>query len=227
MRLAALMSGGKDSLYAAYLAQKDGNEIVCAIVMVPKSDESYMFHFPNARLVRKQAAQMNIPLIEKQTEGIKERELDDLQDAIESVRGDIDGVVAGALASSYQKLRIDSICKRLGLLSIAPLWQCDPVKYLKKAISEFEIIITAVAAPPLDEKWLGRRLDGKCVDELAALHKRFGIHPGGEGGEFESFVLDCPMFAKRIKIADAEKHWDAKSRSGYYEIKKIELEDKI
>jgi diphthine-ammonia ligase len=226
MKLAAMISGGKDSIYAAWLASQD-HELAYAISMVPKSHESYMFHFPNIHFVRDQARLMGVELLQRETEGEKELELDDLESAIVSIKNEVDGIVTGALASSYQKMRIDSICKRHGLLSIAPLWQIDPATYLRKAIDEgFEIIIAGVAAPPLDEKWLGRRIDEKCIQDLEFMNKRHGIHIGGEGGEFESFVLDCPLFAKRIRVLQAERVWDAKSRSGYYDIKNIDFEDK-
>ena len=226
MRLAALVSGGKDSLYAAYLASKE-HEIAYVISMVSENPASYMFHFPNIHLVKTQASLMGIPLIEKKTKGEKELELDDLEDAIASIKGDIDGVVTGALASSYQKVRIDSICKRHDLLSIAPLWHRNPEEYLHAALADgFEIIYVAVAAPPLDEKWLGRKLDEQAIEELVQLNLRHGIHIGGEGGELDSLVLDCPMFMKKIKVVHAEKHWNEKERNGTYDIKEIDLVDK-
>lgn len=226
MKLAALVSGGKDSLYAAYLASKD-HEIAYVISMISENPASYMFHFPNIHLVKTQASLMGIPLIEKKTKGEKELELDDLEDAIASLKGEIDGVVTGALASSYQKARIDSICKRHDLLSIAPLWHRDPAEYLRAALRDgFEIIYVGVAAPPLDERWLGRKLDEKVIEELIELNRKHGISIVGEGGELDSIVLDCPMFMKKIEIISAEKNWDEKFRSGTYDIKEIRIVDK-
>ena len=226
MRLAALISGGKDSIYATYLASKE-HEIAHAISMVSENPASYMFHYPNIHLVKQQAALMGLPLVAKKTKGQKEKELDDLEDAIASLKGEIDGVVTGALASSYQKMRIDSICKRHGLLSIAPLWHRDPVEYLHAALHDnFEIIIVGVAAPPLDAKWLGRKIDHQCIDDLIALNKKHGISTVGEGGEFESLVLDCPLFLKKIEVVKAETNWNEKERSGTFDIKEIKLVDK-
>ena len=226
MRLAALISGGRDSIYSAYLASKE-HEIAYAISMVSENPESYMFHFPNIHLVKEQARLMGISLIEKKTKGIKEEELDDIYDVLASIKGEVDGLVTGALASTYQKMRIDGICKRLDMLSIAPLWHHDPADYLRKALQDgFEIIFVGVAAPPLDRKWLGRKLDEKAIDELVMLNLKHGIHIGGEGGEFESIVLDCPMFSKKIHIVHAETNWDEKSRSGTFDIKEIRLVDK-
>lgn len=226
MRLAALISGGKDSIYATYLASKE-HDIAYAISMVSENPESYMFHFPNVHLVKTQASLMGIPLVEKETKGEKEKELDDLEDVIASLKGKIDCLVTGALASTYQKMRIDSICKRLDLLSIAPLWHRDPPEYLRAALRDgFEIIFVGVAAPPLDASWLGRRLDEKAIEELVILNKKHGIHVGGEGGETESLVLDCPMFLKKIEVVRAETNWNEKERSGTYDIKEIKLIDK-
>ncbi|MFA4819764.1 MAG: diphthine--ammonia ligase [Candidatus Aenigmatarchaeota archaeon] len=226
MRLAALISGGKDSIYATYLASKE-HEITYAISMVSENPASYMFHFPNIHLVKQQAALMGIPLLQKQTKGEKEKELDDLEEAITSLKDEIDGVVTGALASSYQKMRIDSICKRHDLLSIAPLWHRDPVEYLHAALHDnFEIIIVGVAAPPLDAKWLGRKIDHECIDDLVTLNKKHGISTVGEGGEFESLVLDCPLFLKKIHILRAETNWNEKERSGTFDIKEIKLVEK-
>ena len=226
MKLAALISGGKDSLYAAYLASKE-HDIVYFISMVSENPASYMFHFPNLHLVRTQASLVGVPLLEKKTKGEKELELDDLEEAIASLKGEIDGVVTGALASSYQKTRIDSICKRHDLLSIAPLWHRDPAEYLHSALRDnFEIIYVGVAAPPLDEKWLGRKLDEQVIEELITLNKKHGIHIGGEGGETDTFVLDCPMFLKKIQVVHAQKNWSAKERSGTFDISEIRLIDK-
>jgi uncharacterized protein (TIGR00290 family) len=90
----------------------------------------------------------------------------------------------------------------------------------------FRIMIVGVAAPPLDDKWLGRIIDEQCIKELEVLQKNHGIHVLFEGGEAESLVLDCPMFSKRMEIAESEKIWDEKSRSGWLEIKKIKFVDK-
>jgi ABC transporter with metal-binding/Fe-S-binding domain ATP-binding protein len=223
MNLAALVSGGKDSVFALNLAKKAGHNIKAIIVMEPENPESYMFHYPNACLVEKQASLMDIPLVRKKTKGIKEKELDDLKKAIKKIKN-IDGVVTGAVASNYQKTRIDNICKELSLESLAPLWNKDPENTIRDMLAnDFEIIITAVGAPPLDETWLGRHLDKKCLDELIELNGKHGIHINGEGGEYETFVTDCPMFSKRIEIIESEKIWDEKTKSGILNIKKIKL----
>ena len=37
---------------------------------------------------------------------------------------------------------------------------------------------------------------------MRILYNRYKINPAGEGGEIETFVLNCPLFKKELKIAD-------------------------
>ncbi len=229
MKLAALVSGGKDSLYSAYLARKAGHEISHILSFLSENKESYMFHIPNLHMVAEQAKLMSIPITYVKTKGVKEEELEDIKKALIELKNKkgIEGVVTGAVASTYQKSRIDKICDEIGLKSLAPIWGMPLGKSIEDMINAgFEAIIVAVAAPPLDDKWLGRKYDEKCLEELMELNKKYGINPNGEGGETESLVLDCPMFSKKIIIKESEKHYNPKEHSGYLQINKIEFEDK-
>ncbi len=198
MKIAALISGGKDSIYSAYKASKD-NELVCIISFKSKRNDSYMFHIPNIELVKLQAESMNMPLIFAESSGIKEKELKDIKKALQAAikKYKIEGVVSGALASNYQKERIDKICKELKIESIAPLWRIEPKKYLKELIANnFKIIIVGIAADGLKKDFLGHEINGSFIKKIEKLN----IHGGGEGGEYESLVLDCQMFSKKLKI---------------------------
>lgn len=216
MRLASLISGGKDSLYAAWLAKQQGHTIDFLLGMLPATKESYMFHGHNLHVLETIAELTGITLITETTAGVKEEELADLGRLLSRVTGKIDGVTTGAVASNYQKKRIDNLCAELGLQSIAPFWGKDPEQVLRAMLRDgFKIMIVAVAAPPLDAAWLGRIIDEQCVDELVMLNKTHGIHILGEGGEMDTVVLSCPLYrGKRVVVDEAEKHWDDKTRSG-------------
>ena len=69
--------------------------------------------------------------------------------------------------------------------------------------------MTGVAALGLDESWLGRRLDGAMVDDLVELQRKYGMHAALEGGEGETFVLDCPLFerADRDNLIEEALGW--------------------
>src|SRR3989344_2085834 len=203
MRAAVLFSVGKDSTYA-YFKEKNNYEVVCLITLFPKSSDSYMFHFPNIKLVKYQAKELNLPLLAKTTKAEKEKELKDLEiilkEAIKKYK--ISALISGALASEYQKSRIEDLCKRLNIKSVAPLWNINPEDYLKQLIKEkFEVIITGIAADGLNESFLGRKLDNKLIEDF----KKLKIHMGAEGGEYETFVLNCPLFKNKLKIKNQKK----------------------
>ncbi|MBW2977351.1 diphthine--ammonia ligase [Candidatus Woesearchaeota archaeon] len=203
MKLAALISGGKDSWYAAYQAKKLAHEIVCLITLNPEREDSWMFHVPNIEFVPKQAEAADLPLVMLPTSGIKEEELKDLKQAIKLAKDKykIQGVCAGALASQYQKQRVENICTELELKTVAPMWHMDPEQYMRALIlDKFEAIIVGVAAEGLNESFLGRKIDRNLIEDL----KKTNIHIAGEGGEYESFVLDCPLFKKRLEIWDSD-----------------------
>jgi len=226
MRVGVLFSGGKDSTYSAYIAsQKD--TLTCLVTLQPQRDDSYMFHFPNLKWTALQAETMGLPQLTFETEARKEEELEDLRTALRSAKEEyfIEGVYTGALASVYQKTRVERICDELSLKCISPMWGIDPRSYLLSLIrSQFSVMITSIAAMGLDEKWLGRMLDEKMVDELTELHAKYGLNPALEGGEGETFVLDCPLFEKRIEILSSEKHWTGVN--GYLEFLDARLVEK-
>lgn len=205
MKCAVLFSGGKDSAYAGYLAKQQGHELVCLISVISENPDSFMFHTPNIKLVEKQAEVMGLPLITKTTKGIKEDELKDLELAIIEAKEkyNIDAIVTGAMHSDYQASRIQKICDLLGLKCINPLWHKNEFEYLEELIrSNFNVIITAVSAEGFGKSWLGREIDNKFLEDIKVIYEKYKIHPAGEGGEFETFVINCPLFKRELKVVD-------------------------
>lgn len=222
MRVAVLFTGGKDSTYATYKALKGGLEVKYLLTMVSTNPHSWMFHMVNVHHTPYQAESMGIKQLLRYTSGEKEKELEDLRKAIATVKADVDGVVSGAIASTYQKNNIDAICRELGLTHFTPLWGREPLELLRELIAaDFETIITAVAAEGFTEKWLGRKLDEGCIADLVKLHDKYKINISGEGGEYETFVMDAPLFKSKIEVVEAEKTW--RGTSGYYLVKRARL----
>lgn len=214
-------------MYAAYLAGKSEEDEIAAIVAIKSlNPESYMYHVPNIDLVRLQAESMQIPLIFKETIGKKEEELSDLSDALAEAKAEygVEGVVSGAIYSNYQKERVDRICYELGLLSLAPLWKRNPKELWNEMFDAgFEVMIAAVAAYGLTEEWLGRRVDRGVFNELCDLHGTCYVCTGGEGGEFETFVTNCPLFKEGVVVVESRKVWDEPTMSGQLIIEKARL----
>ena len=226
MKAAVLFSGGKDSTMAIYKAIEEGYNVEYLVSMISDNPESYMFHVPNIHITELSSEAMEIPLIKAKTHGVKEKELDDLKAVLKDLKDKgVEAIFAGALASKYQKSRIDQLCIDVGLISKAPLWHVDPREYMEEIINlGFEVIIISVSAEGLDESWLGRRIDSKLLDEIIKLHNKYGMHMAFEGGEAETLVLDCPIFKKHIKILESSNVWDRDN--GYFLISKAELEKK-
>jgi len=166
---------------------------------------------------------VGIRLVKAESPGVKEEEVEDLKRLIG--RLGVEGVVTGAIASTYQKSRVDMVCEQLGLKSIAPLWHRNPLTILKELVElNFNAIITGVYAHGFTEEWLGKRIDARVIGALEELSKRYGVSLVGEGGEYETLVLDGPLFKKRMEIIDAEILW--KHESGCYLVKKAVLKNK-
>jgi len=207
LRLAALISGGKDGMLALHHAVWEGHEVAYLVSMLPGREDSWMFHVPNVHLTPLIAEALGIPLVSRRTSGLKEEELEDLRAVLADL--DIDGVVSGAVRSRYQKERIDRICHQLGLVSYAPLWGRDELSILRELLDEgFEVIFVGVFAEGLDGSWLGRRLDEKALEDLLALREQYGISLVGEGGEYETLVLDAPLYKSRLELVNYEACWD-------------------
>jgi ABC transporter with metal-binding/Fe-S-binding domain ATP-binding protein len=191
--------------------------------MVPQREDSWMFHYPNIHMVDLFAQAVDIPLVKAETSGIKEAELTDLRQVL--ARLDVDAIVTGAIFSQYQKKRVDEICQELGLKHISPLWHEAPLELLKEIVTlKMETIIVGVYAYGFDETWLGRKINEDTIKDLVELNRKFQVSLVGEGGEYETLVLDAPFFKKKIQLIETKKIWEG--QSGYSIVKKAVLVNK-
>ncbi len=223
MKIGVLFSGGKDSCLAMYKA-REYHEIVCLISLISKNPESYMFHVPNIELTRVQAEAIGLPLITTATSGKKEKELRDLKTALRKGmdKFSIEGVVTGAIRSTYQTSRIQRVCCELNLWCFNPLWLKDQIELLNEIVDKgFQTIISGVFAFPLDRSFLGKTITKETVRRLEALSKEYNLNPAGEGGELETTVLDAPFFEKKVEILNYEIQYQ--NNSGTFTIKEDRL----
>jgi ABC transporter with metal-binding/Fe-S-binding domain ATP-binding protein len=222
MDVAALFSGGKDSTYAVYLVQQKGWNVKYLVSMMPEED-SYLFHVPNAHLTRLHSEAMGIPLKQAAVSGEPEEELEVLKGILSEL--DVEGLITGAIASDYQWSRFNRIGEEIGLKVFSPVWRKDQMRVMRDIVQAgFEVMIVGVGAEGLDERWLGRMIDDDCLIELEQLEREKGINPSGEGGEYETIVLDGPNFAKKLQMENSEKEWDGKR--GVLRIGEVTLKEK-
>jgi len=226
LKLAALFSGGKDSTFAVYKAKQEGHDVACLVTIFPLSDESQFLHYPNLTMTRLQAQSMKLPQLSSHTISddtkIELVELEFLLGQAKQVFG-IEGIIHGGILSEFQKNHFESVCNKLNLKIISPLWGMDQKQYMKKLIeSDFKFIITSVSSDGLDDSWLGREITTNDIDALEKLSSKYRFNLSFEGGEAESLVLNCPLFASPLKIIQSNKTWDG--YRGRFEITEAILE---
>src|SRR5438093_5676025 len=172
-----------------------GWDVTQLLSIIPEDRDSMLFHTPNLQLTPLQAEAMRIPLIRETATMGEDGELDALQRIFRRI--DVDGVIVGAIASDYQHARVNRIADEVGLRVFAPLWRRDPrrleYEYLEAGL---DIAFSSVSAEGLDASWLGRRWDDRVIRDLFRLQETRGVHPCGEGGEYETHSLDAPQFTQ-------------------------------
>lgn len=204
-KLGCLFSGGKDSILALHIMHNMNYKISCLITIESKNKDSYMYHTPTINLVDLQSKALEIPLIKIKTVGKKEDELKDLKRALKIAKEkyNINGVITGALYSNYQRDRIERISDELGLKVLSPLWHKKQDEEIKELLNlDIKAIVTKIAAYGLSKVFLGKVIDINLLAKFKNLNKKIGFNIAGEGGEYETFVVDCPLFKKKIEIED-------------------------
>ncbi|XP_059291304.1 diphthine--ammonia ligase isoform X2 [Lycium ferocissimum] len=222
MKVVALVSGGKDSCYAMMKCIQYGHQIVALANLIPADDatdelDSYMYQTVGHQIVIGYAKCMGLPLFRRRIQGSTRHhdlsysmtpgdEVEDMFILLNEVKRQIPSVTAvssGAIASDYQRLRVESICSRLGLVSLAYLWKQDQSFLLQEMITNGIIaILVKVAAIGLNpSKHLGKKIV-ELEPHLHKLKELYGINVCGEGGEYETLTLDCPLFKNARIVLD-------------------------
>jgi len=222
----ALYTGGKDSHYAIIESLKKGVVVNDVLIVSSLRSDSWMFHTVNIKLAKLHSKLMRTNYLSVKVSGIKEVEVRELVKAIkDKVRfSKYDYLISGAVASQYQKARVDALADELGIKHLAPLWGRNQETLLMEEISELDVIITAIQAYGLGQKWLGKLLSKRVVKEFLDLCRKYGISPVGEGGEFETLVLSSPLFkGKGLRIRKAEIRYYPQHFWGIYEVKDVSI----
>jgi ABC transporter with metal-binding/Fe-S-binding domain ATP-binding protein len=202
MAWAALTSGGKDSILACQRAIDSGKEVRYLVTARPKNHDSYMFHSANLDAVPVIARVAGMEYAEIETQGNKEEELRDLEAGLSAL--DIEGVIAGAVASRYQADRVKAITDRLGLQLFIPLWHMDPETLLVEVARRMNAMIVVTAAEGLDAGFLGARFNDDLIRRLKRVALTRRIHLAGEGGEYESLTLNAPFYSRPVTYTTTE-----------------------
>ena len=217
MRIAVLSSGGKDSSAAWWWAMCRGWDIVSIVTVDILDGDSHMFQVPSTQWVEQQAELAHVEWVNVSASGTVEDEINALELALYDL--DIDAIVSGALRSDFQKQRLECMCQRLNIHSFTPLWHQTPIEHLRGMIDAgFEIMLTSVSCEGLNHDWLGHVLTSSSLDDIQSLSVQHRFNVDGEGGEYETFVLGGPIWARSLTV-EGEKYHTA-SR-GVFEIHSV------
>lgn len=184
-----------------YLMEQQGHTVDYLVSIIPSNPDSWLFHTPNLHLLPLQARAMEKSLVSIESDGTEEGDLFALKEILSDL--EVDGVVTGAIASDYQWDRINGVCEDLGIRVFSPLWRKDEVMVLREEINAgIRSIIVSVSAEGLESSYLGKEISNDLANSLLALRNRYGVNVSGEGGEYETFVIDSPLHRASIKLLD-------------------------
>lgn len=222
MKFVALVSGGKDSCYNIMKCLEYNHDLIAIANLMPPISEmeemnSFMYQSAAHNAIPLMAECFGVPLFRQkihrqpliQTLDYRENQNDEVEDLfllLERIlehHPDVRGVSCGAIVSNYQRLRVENICKRLKLTPLTYLWHRDREILLSEIVaSGVHAVLVKVAGAGLDPiKHLGKDLNA-MLPTLRILNKKFGLDYCGEGGEYETLVLDCPIFKKRLVVLE-------------------------
>lgn len=206
-------SGGKDSCLACYKAMGSGYDVKYLLNFISKEYKRCCFHGIEGRLLRLQAHLAGIPLVQKEVSpDMKEYEKEFKQAVSELKAAGIKGMVFGDAYLQEHKSWVERVCKELEIEPLEPLWGISPDEIVGEFISlGFKAIVVSCQAKLFGKEFIGRYVDRDFLTEL----KEKQICPCGENGEFHTFVIDGPIFKKRIEITKSRiilkegfwKHW--------------------
>ena len=220
MLVVGLVSGGKDSCYNMVQCVAAGHSIVALANLRPSGGEleadSQMFQTVGWSNVQLLAEAMDLPLYVEETamearaagreySPVEGDEVEDLYRLLARVQEDTgcEGVSVGAILSDYQRVRVESVCLRLGMTPLAFLWRRQQSALLREMVEhKVEAVLVKVACLGLDSSHLGLTL-AQAEPGLTRLAGLYGVNVCGEGGEFETFTLDCPLFRRRLVVSDS------------------------
>ncbi|CAK8677527.1 unnamed protein product [Clavelina lepadiformis] len=197
-----------------------GHSIVALANLTPINEgesDSYMYQTVGSEAIKMYSEAMQLPLFQRKISGYSklttmtykedsEDEVEDLYLLLKDIQSEVDfsAVSCGAILSDYQRIRVENVCSRLNICSLSYLWRRDEKELLKEMIdNHVDAVLIKTAALGLKPKvHLGKSIK-EMQDHLLMLNSKYGSHVCGEGGEYETFTLDCPLFRKKIVIDES------------------------
>jgi len=195
-------SAGKDSCLACYKAMKQGYNVEYLLNFISKEHKRCCFHGIESELIQMQSELIGVPLVQKEVSPDMQKYEEEFKGAVIELKNNgIKGMVFGDIYLEEHKEWIERVCNDLKIKPLEPLWNISPEKLLEEFISlGFKAIVVSCKADVFGKDFVGRFVDNNLLDEIKAKN----ICPCGENGEFHTFVIDGPLFKKRIEITKTQ-----------------------
>jgi len=197
-------SGGKDSTMALYEIQRAQKyEILSLLTTVTEDYDRISMHGVRSTLLQQQAQSLGLPL--ERILISKNASNEEYESKMEITlakfqQGGVSSVVFGDIfLEDIRKYREEKL-SQIGMTGLFPLWKRGSADLAQAFIGlGFKAIVTCIDSKVLDKTFIGRLIDERFLAELPA-----NVDPGGENGEFHSFVFDGPIFNGRIPYTIGE-----------------------
>jgi len=227
MDVAVMFSGGKDSVFAVHHCLKKGWKVAKLIGVKPKNTEAFLYHYATVEWAKLSSDALGVPftLLRTDAEG-PEAEAEVLDTEFHSLqKAGVTAIVLGGVGLQKTQISsIETIAKRYGMKVMVPHARYTSLQLLEEEVKAgMDIVITDVASDGLDIKWLGKRISAENFSSFVALAMRYGFDVLGEGGYYNTFVVDAPFFQKRVEFKRTETVWDAQTESGFLDVKDAAL----
>ncbi|MFA5364392.1 MAG: 7-cyano-7-deazaguanine synthase [Candidatus Bathyarchaeia archaeon] len=196
MKAVALFSGGKDSLYSVYLAEKQGitvDHLITLITTLPWPSP----HAENIESLKKIAKSMG-----KQHTIVDFSKPGAFIEALKSL--DVDALIAGDIDGEAHLNGLKDVCSKAGLDLLEPIYGRNTAELFDEIFGlGFKALVTGVTLEHLGEELLGFTISKETGSEF--LLKIGDADPLGEYGEFHTLVLECPLYSKAFKVKSSVK----------------------
>lgn len=200
MKVFSSWSGGKESCLACYKALSEGFDVSYLLNFISEDGTRSRAHGISSDLIALQAKAIGIPIIQVKSswEGYEAK----LKEAVEKLKKKrVKGGIFGDIDLQEHREWVDRVCSEVEVASIEPLWGNNPREILNEFVNAgFKAIVIKVKADWFGKEWLGREIDGQFINDLPEE-----IHPCGEHGEYHTFVVDGPLFQRRVEIIKSDK----------------------
>lgn len=212
MQVFASWSGGKDSCLACHQAIMCGLRVSHLLNMTTEDGKRSCWHGLRAELVAAQSQAIGIPVLQRKT--AMQAYESEFRSAIHELRNiGVQGGVFGDIDLEEHREWVERVCKQTSIRPFLPLWGRDQARILERFIAlGFKAVIVAANAELFGEEWVGGELDSAFFTHVTSLQERLNLSVCGEAGEYHTFVVDGPLFEKRIEILECTKV----RRNGYH-----------